>query len=253
MKVHEQDIEQPIRRFHLSHILEHWMLMITFSILAVTGLSQKFYNYDFAQWIIIQLGGIDDCRRIHRITGVFFFSLAMFHIVRISFDVIIRRSQPHMLITMNDFRDLAHNFKYYIGMEHAPARCDRYSYKEKFMYWLILTGGVAMILTGLILWFPVVAARFLPGHFIPAAKAVHTNEAMLIFLLIAVWHIYDSIFSPYVFPLDSSIFSGYISRERMQREHLLELMRLEGASEEEILNLKRFDEVAEEGTHTSPP
>jgi len=35
------------------------------------------------------------------------------------------------------------------------------------------------------------------------------------------------VFSPEVFPLDTCIFTGYISRERMVREHPLELARIE--------------------------
>ncbi len=63
----------------------------------------------------------------------------------------------------------------------------------------------------------------LPGEIIPAAKVLHTNEALVVFLIIAIWHIYNAIFSPEVFPLDTSIFTGYISKERMLREHSEEL------------------------------
>jgi len=77
-----------------------------------------------------------------------------------------------------------------------------------------------------------VALKILPGEIIPAAKALHSNEALLIFLINALWHIINAVFSPEVFPLDSSIFTGYISRERMAREHPLELARLEEGTSE---------------------
>ena len=91
-----------------------------------------------------------------------------------------------------------------------------------------------MISTGVVLWFPVNVARFLPGEVIPAAKAAHSNEALLAFLVIVTWHIYNSIFSPEVFPLDTGIFTGKISRERMVHEHPLELARIENVPVEEI-------------------
>jgi hypothetical protein len=50
---------------------------------------------------------------------------------------------------------------------------------------------------------------------------------VLIFLINALWHIINAVFSPEVFPLDTSIFTGYISRERMAREHPIELARIE--------------------------
>jgi len=84
-----------------------------------------------------------------------------------------------------------------------------------------------MILTGAILWFPAVVTKFMPGEIIPAAKVLHTNEALVVFLIIAIWHIYNAIFSPEVFPLDTSMFTGYISKERMLREHPDELTQME--------------------------
>jgi cytochrome b subunit of formate dehydrogenase len=157
------------------------------------------------------------------------------HIVTAAVGIILRRWQPSMVINKNDFMDAIHNIRYYLGIESSPAPCDRYTYKQKFEYWGILTGGLMMIVTGLILWFPVLVTRFLPGELIPAAKALHSNEALVIVLLIAVWHIYNAIFSPEVFPLDTSIFTGYISRERMIREHPIELARREGVKVEEII------------------
>jgi cytochrome b subunit of formate dehydrogenase len=91
-----------------------------------------------------------------------------------------------------------------------------------------------MMATGFILWFPVMVTHFLPAELIPAAKAAHTNEALLAFLVIIIWHIYNAIFSPEVFPLDDAIFTGKISRERMLHEHPLELASIEGVSVEDL-------------------
>jgi hypothetical protein len=82
---------------------------------------------------------------------------------------------------------------------------------------------------------------------VAVSKAIHTNEAMLAFLIIATWHIYNAVFSPEVFPLDTVIFTGKISRERMMHEHPLELARLEGKSLEDLLQEK------EDFSHASRP
>ena len=74
-----------------------------------------------------------------------------------------------------------------------------------------------MVLTGLILWFPVTAVRYLPGEAIPVAALMHSKQALVVLLLASAWHIYDSIFSPDVFPLDTSIFTGYTTRVRTPR------------------------------------
>jgi cytochrome b subunit of formate dehydrogenase len=226
-----------IRRFTTYRVFEHWALIAAFLILSVTGLSQKFHTFGMSQWVILYLGGIDTVRWLHHGAAA---------------GVLARRWDPHMVITVSDFRDALTNVKYYVGILNHPALCDRYNYKQKFVYWLVLTGAVQMAATGLILWFPVASAQHLPGQFIPAAKALHANQAMLLFLFIAIWHIYDSIFSPDVFPLDTSIFSGYITTKRMEKEHPLELMRLEGASNDEILRAKYRTEREERPSDTVP-
>ncbi len=106
-----------------------------------------------------------------------------------------------------------------------------------------------MTLTGLALWFPTSTVKIMPGEIIPLAKALHSNEALLIFLLITIWHIYDSIFSPDVFPLDASIFTGYTTREKMQRLHPIELARIEGKDLDEILEIRisAADKIDSEG------
>jgi formate dehydrogenase gamma subunit len=225
--------EDTIRRFSTHRIIEHWLAIITFTILVITGLAQKFNSLEVSQWLILKLGGIDSVRLIHRYTGVVFLTITILHIIIGIIGVVFKKWQPSIVINKKDFTDAIQNIKYYIGIENHSAICDRYDYKQKFVYWIVIISGLLMIVTGLTLWFPTVVTRFLPGEIIPTAKVMHTNQAFLVFLIIAIWHIYDSIFSPEVFPLDTSIFTGYISRERMMREHPLELARLEGRPLEE--------------------
>jgi hypothetical protein len=68
--------------------------------------------------------------------------------------------------------------------------------------------------------------RFLPGQVIPAAQVAHSYEGLMAFLVVIVWHIYNAHLNPDVFPFDTTIFTGRISRERMRHEHALEYERL---------------------------
>jgi cytochrome b subunit of formate dehydrogenase len=208
--------------------------MAIFIVLVVTGLSQKFYYLDISLWLIFHLGGIDYVRLIHRYTGIIFLIAISMHVITGIAGIAFRRWKPTMVINKKDFIDAVYNIKYYLGMEDHPAICDRYSYRQKFEYWGVLIGSIIMVFSGLILWFPVFVTRFLPGEVIPAAKVLHTNQALLIFVIIALWHIYNSIFSPEIFPIDKSIFTGSISRDRMLREHPVELARMEGRPIDEM-------------------
>ena len=227
MKEKRAEDKRMIRRFSRLRILEHWGIVLSTLILFATGLSQRFWQLDFSQWLILKMGGIDSVRWIHRYAGVFF-SLQLILNVVVAISGVVRKGwAPSMFITRKDFTDSVENMKYYFGLDDHPAKCDRYDYMEKFEYWTILMGGFLMILTGTVLWFPILVTKILPGEIIPAAKALHSNEALLIFLINALWHIINAVFSPEVFPLDTSIFTGYISRERMAREHPIELARFE--------------------------
>ena len=220
-----------IHRFSVYRCIEHQVNAVLFVTLVVTGLAQKFHHTAWAQWVILYLGGIDTSRLIHRYTGLLFAVLTLQHIIVGSYGILFRKWRPTMIINKKDFQDALDNLKYYFGMTDHPARCDRYDYKQKFEYWGVILGGLLMVGTGFVLWFPVTVFQvlsFLPGQVIPAAKAAHTNEAMLAMLIIVIWHIYNAVFSPEVFPLDTSIFTGKISQARMLHEHPLEYERLTG-------------------------
>ena len=222
--------QEYIRRFGSFRIGEHWLNAVTFALLVVTGLSQKFHTYELSQWIIGVLGGIDTTRLIHRYSGIMLTVMTVQHVLVASFGVLFLKWQPSMIIQLKDFRDAIDNIRYYLGLSEHPARCDRFDYKQKFEYWGVVVGGMLMIASGLALWFPIVVTRYLPGEVIPVAKALHTNEALLAFLVIIIWHIYNAIFSPEVLPVDTVIFTGKISKKRMIHEHPLEFERMFGVS-----------------------
>jgi hypothetical protein len=83
-----------------------------------------------------------------------------------------------------------------------------------------------MAVTGLVLMFPAVVTRVLPGVVVYAAKAAHGLEALLAVASIITWHMYNTHLAQGLFPLDRTIFTGEISRERLVHEHPLEYERL---------------------------
>ena len=67
-----------------------------------------------------------------------------------------------------------------------------------------MVGSVIMVLTGFILFFPVQASlSSCPGEIIPAAKVAHSNEGLMAFFVITIWHIFNAHLNPDVFPFDT--------------------------------------------------
>jgi formate dehydrogenase gamma subunit len=206
-----------IRRFSTGRIVEHLLLIVLFLALAATGLAQAFHHVEASQWLFTVLGGVDMARLIHHYAGLAFAAMLLLHVAIAVWGVTTRGWPPSMLVSRQDILDAMHDVRYGLGLADRPAERDRYDYKEKFTYWLVLTGGLIMVLTGFILWFPVTAVRYLPGEAIPVAALMHSKQALVVLLLASAWHIYDSIFSPDVFPLNTSIFTGYTTRVRTPR------------------------------------
>ena len=215
-----------IVRFSVRQRIEHFSVMILFLALGLTGFAQKFVDSPWAIWTINTIGGIDRVRWLHRAAGVMFTVFAMVHISIALFMVLTRRSRPSMIASRKDFQDAITQLRYYLRISDNPARFDRFDYRQKFEYWGMVLGGMLMIATGFMLLYPVIVTRLLPGEFIPVARVAHSNEGLLAFLIVIIWHIFNAHLSPEVFPFDPSIFTGKVSREYMEKEHPLEYARI---------------------------
>jgi formate dehydrogenase subunit gamma len=163
--------ERYFLRFSRWQRLEHWLLVLTFSILLITGLSQKYDDAALSATVMDLLGGVSNARFLHRIAATVFVIESLLHVGVIGWSIVKRRFRPTMLITPQDFRDAINMLRYSVGLIPEKPRFDRYDYRQKFEYWGILFGAVIMIATGAVLWFPAEVTRLLPGELVPAAKS----------------------------------------------------------------------------------
>src|SRR3989304_6698585 len=99
-------------RFNLSQRIEHIVLMVSFTMLSLTGLAQRFYTAAWAQWVITALGGIGYTRLVHRGFAVLFILSIIYHLGYVAYSLFIRHSSPSMLPTFKDFRDVVATLKY---------------------------------------------------------------------------------------------------------------------------------------------
>jgi formate dehydrogenase subunit gamma len=223
-----------ILRFTVQQRAEHFVTMAVFVLLCLTGLPQKFFEAGWAHVTVDLFGGIDRTRWVHRFCGVVLALSTVIHFANAAVTMWSKKVGFTMAPVRKDFEDAVLQLKFYLGMTNRQPRYDRYDYKQKFEYWGLVFGNVIMVATGFVLFFPVAFANLVPGQIIPAAKVAHSNEGLMAFFVITIWHIFNAHLNPDVFPFDPSMFTGKISRERMLHEHPLELARIEGRPVEEL-------------------
>jgi cytochrome b subunit of formate dehydrogenase len=219
------DVKIP-RRFTLSQQIEHSVLAVSFILLSITGLAQKFAWNSIADQTIYLLGGITMTRLIHRISAFVFTVQSIYHFVIVDYRIYVYRIKMTMLPSLKDVADAWHSIRHSLFMTKHPPNMPRYNFGEKLEYWALIWGGIIMMGTGFMLWNPVFTTKFLPGEFIPAAKAAHGGEAVLAVLSIIVWHFYNV----HIRTFNKSMFTGKLTRHQMEEEH--------GAEWNELLEAK---------------
>jgi cytochrome b subunit of formate dehydrogenase len=214
-----------VQRFSRLQRIEHWGLTLSFTVLGLTGIPQKFAGAEWAEVMIALMGGIETLRIIHRLAAIVLMLVSISHIVSVAYKIFVQRAGLSMLPRPKDAVDLLDMIRYNLGLAQGRPRLDRFGYEEKAEYWAVIWGTLIMVATGFALWNPIATTRFLPGDFIPAAKAAHGGEALLAILAIITWHVYNV----HLKTFNKSMFTGKLSREKMLHEHPLELLRLESS------------------------
>ncbi len=215
--------QKTYRRFTITQRIEHWILLTSFTVLAVTGLPQKYVGAAWAEGLIRLMGDIETVRSIHHIAAVVLMLEAIYHLTAVAYRVLVKRVRLSMLPVPRDLVDLVDAIRYNLGLAPKRPALDRYSFEEKMEYWAVVWGTLIMAITGFMMWNPIATTRFLPGDFVPAAKAAHGGEALLAVLAIVTWHFYHV----HLRRFNKSIFTGKLTHEEMQEDHPLELARIE--------------------------
>lgn len=213
-------------RFPLVDRIEHWVQVLSFTTLAITGLVQKFPTAGVSAWVVHLLRGIETTRLIHRTAAIIFTLEAVYHLGSAGYRLLVRRVRPSMLPGVGDVGTAFKTLLYNVGLKKVRPPQGRYTFEEKMEYWAVIWGTVIMAVTGYIMWNPLATTRLLPGVIVPAAKAAHGAEAILAVLAILIWHFY----TVHLKRFNKSMFTGYLSEAEMEDEHPLELAELKAGA-----------------------
>jgi len=224
MSEQTDQIQQHYKRFSGAARVEHFVLIISFTMLAVTGLPQRYAtDSQFARDFIDAMGGIESVRLLHRFFAIVLMGGSIYHGGIVSYNLFVRRVRWSMLPTITDVRNVYETLMFNVGLRREHPKMPRFNFGEKAEYLALVWGTLIMIITGFMLWNPIATTCLLPGVAIPMAQAAHSAEALLAVLSILVWHFYNV----HIKQFNRSMFTGTLSRKEMEAEHGLELERLD--------------------------
>jgi len=220
-----------VRRFTSTQIWVHVTIVVSFLLLAATGLPLKFAGASWAPGLMKLLGGPEVAGFLHRVAAIVTFGYFAFHVLNMLYDMLVKKQRGYlwgwrsMVPQLADVKDFWANLKFFLYAGPRP-RLDRWAYWEKFDY-LAVFWGVAMIgFSGLMLWFPGFFTRFVPGWVLNAAYVVHSDEALLATGFIFLFHFFHTHLRPEAFPMDPVVFTGRMPLERFKEERPREYQRL---------------------------
>ncbi len=221
-------------RMTLNERIQHATLLISFTVLVITGFMLRFPEAFWVVWIRDLVPYAFETRSLmHRIAGVAIIAVSVYHIGYLAGTKRGRQLFLDLLPKWKDVTDAITSLKYNLGFSEEKPRFERFSYMEKAEYWALVWGNVVMGATGIVMWFDEYFMGIFTKLGYDISRVVHYYEAWLAMLAIIVWHIYFVIFNPDVYPMNLAWIKGTLTEEEMEEEHPLELERIRAQRKEE--------------------
>jgi formate dehydrogenase subunit gamma len=206
-------------RFPLLVRVLHGMLLVAITVLAFTGLAQILHGNFLGSFMLRLLGGLDETQAVHHAFSILLGIVVLFHLLDILENIFVRRQIPGMTPASKDLADAWQMLKFNLGLSRLAPSYGKFSFEQKAVYFLVSLGVLVQGLSGLIRLFPIQVTEILPGILVVYAGILHRWNAILIILVVFIWHLYQV----HVRQHNLSIFTGRMSYDEMKVEHPLEL------------------------------
>jgi predicted CXXCH cytochrome family protein len=234
------------RRFSKSQRWTHIFVIISFLLLAMTGMTLKFAEMPWAKFIADLFGGAHNAGKIHRFAAVITFGYFAFHVfslLKMKFNRKVKISKfifgsYSLMFNRQDLRDFWATLKWFVGKGPRPSY-GRWTYWEKFDYMAVFWGVAVIGFSGLMLWFPETFGSVFPGWFVNVAQIIHSDEALLAVGFIFTIHFFNTHFRPEAFPMDTVIFTGHVPMDEFIKDRPREYEELEKSGKLEKFVVER--------------
>ncbi len=206
-------------RWKTVEVLWHFLLMLSFTTLVITGFAYRFPDSWWSSWMTHSPTAFAARGVAHRVAGVVFIGLFIFSFFRSGFTKRGRQQIIAKIPVLSDVKGAIQNLLHSLGLSSRHPEFDRYDYTEKAEYWALMWGGFVMIITGFPLWFETFFLGFIPKWLFDICKAIHYYEAMLATLAIVVWHFFYMFVHPENYPINFAGLTGTMTEEEYMERH----------------------------------
>ncbi len=234
-------------RMNLAERLQHILLILSMGTLMLTGLPLIFSEFKIFK-SIFAFGSAFYIRGVlHRIAAVVLIVNIVFHVFYTVFTPRGRSNFKEILPRFRDVKDAWGLFWHNVGItrfllkqgvgtklfakhpgllfEKEP-EFGRYNFIEKFEYWAVAWGSFVMIFSGFFMWKVELSLTIFPLWVHDIFVIVHGYEAMLAFLAVIIWHMYNVHLNPEVFPMSKIWLNGRITGHELRTLHPLEYRKI---------------------------
>jgi formate dehydrogenase subunit gamma len=239
--------DEAFLRMNLAERLQHILLILSMGTLMLTGMPLIFSEFKifksiFAYGSAFYIRGV-----LHRVAAVVLIVNIVFHVFYTIFTQRGRANFKEMIPGLKDIKDAWIQFGHNVGLtrflhkrgigkvffakhpgwlfEKEP-EFGRYNFIEKFEYWAVAWGSFVMILSGFFMWKVELSLRLFPLWVHDIFVIVHGYEAMLAFLAVIIWHMYNVHLNPEVFPMSKIWLNGKITGHELRTLHPLEYRKI---------------------------
>ncbi len=203
-------------RMNLHFRIEHWLTMVSFTVLAITGFALTYPGSWWATPLLQWEGRYAVRGTVHRVAAVLLLLGLAYHVVHLAVSRRDRKILTYLLPVWQDVKDLVGLLAYNLGLRSTRPTFGVFAYYEKLEYWAYMWGTGVMALSGFILWFNNLSLEWLPKWVSDAATSLHFYEAVLATGSIIVWHLYMVMFDPDVYPMETSWLTGRVPAEHLR-------------------------------------
>ena len=221
-----------VRRFGPMWRLAHLLFALSVMILVLTGMAAFYAETGWARAVMAAFSGPQTAGLVHRVAAFTMLGIFFIHLIAVSMNILrnwkdFKIFGPDSFVpNWKDMYDMIGMFKWFAGKGPRPA-IERWSYWEKFDYWAVFWGMAIIGGSGMMLAFPHIVAKFLPGWVFNVAMVVHGEEAFLAAVFLFTVHFFNNHFRPDKLPPpDVVMFTGTQSLKEFRHEHRAQYERL---------------------------